>query len=343
MNRSFIPPGLFLWFPIVAMMNYSAVAFAQSASPVRIDFGTVISGSYLPKRVTVTNTGEVAIRPQSTLRPCQYDVCARFETRWTTHWSPGDEGWVKPGDSCVYEIAPWMSYSGVRREAAVPVTFLDVDGVAVHTQVEVMANTRFNTVAFPDRVDLGVVGAGATAEASITVTHYADDTWKILRVRDDSDELDTAFQEIQRDGETVKYLITVRLSENRRCGEISEYLTVETNDIQLTEFRLYVHGRITPALRKPIVKMSPPAKGVIRALVILQTETPMTIRDIESLQHPDRIAYDYLNSGPGDRKRHLVHASIPDDGDYGDLTDAILVKFSRRREPVKVDLSFPLR
>lgn len=135
----------------------------------------------------------------------------------------------------------------------------------------------------------------------------------------------------------------MRLAENRRCVEISEYLTVETNDIQLAEFRLYVQGEITPAVGKPIVKMPPPRKGMIRALVILQTETPTTIRDIESLQHPDHITYDYSNSGPGSRRLHLVHASIPDNEDQVDLTDAILVKFSHHREPVKVVLNFPLR
>ena len=129
-----------------------------------------------------------------------------------------------------------MSYPRIRREAVIPVTFIDVNGVPAPTQVAVMANVRFNTVAFPDRVNFGVVGEGAEAEARIAVSHCADDTWKILRVGDDCDELETSFQEIQRDGETVKYLITVRLAENRRCGEISEYLTLETNDIQLAEF-----------------------------------------------------------------------------------------------------------
>lgn len=144
-------------------------------------------------------------------------------------------------------------------------------------QLRVRGNIRGDIVFNPGQIEINNFNQGEAKSAEALIHYAGSENWKIVDVKSSLDFLRAKLQQVERKNGSVKYKLTVTVTDQCPAGLIRDQLTIMTNDSTRRELRL-------PFLAHAVEKLS-----VSPAEVLFAPSQPAKIRLIVRSKQPFQI------------------------------------------------------
>jgi hypothetical protein len=195
------------------------------------DFGSVPKGQILMHPFRIANNTDRPVQISST-----GVSCGCVTTRVV-------QNYLQPGqETAIIAYMDTNRFSGTRT-VTIYVRFANQPEVRLWVQ----ANSREDITFSPDNLNFGQVKFGTTPESKITVSFLGGQT-KILEMKSDSNYVQPAITELQRNNGETAYEISAKLRKDTPAGKWFTDIWLKTNNSSMPRLRIPVTVEVESAL-----------------------------------------------------------------------------------------------
>ncbi len=265
---------------LCAMIALSTcAAHAQSLNDVinpaqrHHDFGAVPRAGKFEHRFEIHNPYQVPMQLQGVRTSCGCTTPTLPETV------------VQPGQS-VPLITKFNSDNlQLNGQKKATVTLTISSPISAELQFTVAGYIRTDIVVTPVEAAFGSMAEGIPKKLELAVNYAGRSDWQIVKLSSPFSFVKADFQEVERQGNHVKYLIHVGIEGDAPDGYLENLLVAHTNDRRLTSFPI----RVTATVEKPL-EFSPANVALkeikpnesIEQLLVIKWKGKFQIKDITS-------------------------------------------------------------
>ncbi|MCA8993787.1 MAG: DUF1573 domain-containing protein [Planctomycetaceae bacterium] len=286
-----------------------------------IEFGTIARGAEVYQYVTVENLYKEDVTLSSVGTSCS---CANAQS---------DKRVLKTHEKATIAVKmDTKNHVGKKNSNLdVSVTF---DGVHFKSvRVPIHAFIRSDIVVSPDNAGFGRVMAGTGAEKTMDITYAGRSDWKINSVRSGSEFVTADVQEVSRGGGKVKYQLTLHLLPNAPIGNLTDRVTLMTDDQANPEFPLTVDASVEADIvaSPAIVNFGDMEAGSQKTVpVVLKGLQPFEIAKIEV---DSSLNCFRMKESQGNKTVHVIPLTITAPAESGEYEEVFTVTVPGRAEP----------
>lgn len=304
--------GLLGWLIVLQAEVHSQQWASKLFTDKHHDFGTVGRNAKAEFGFTFTNPFEEDLRISSVRSSCG---CTK-PTISKSIWRPGEKGEI---------LAQFNTTSFIGHKQAMITVVIDRPYYA-EVQLTVSGNIRSDIVTEPGEVRFGDVDVGQKREIPVKISHAGRTDWKITDVRGNCEHLEVRMDPPARQGGTVIYTLRVRLRDDTPVGEITDELTIVTNDGRSDHFVMPVSARVlAPVTITPkLVALGPIKNGTTaKQKLVVRGNKPFSITAIDCSD-----ARFQFTIPPGEKPIHVVPFEFQGNTQGGAFQQTVLIRTS---------------
>jgi hypothetical protein len=230
------------------------------------DFGNVARGSRAEYAFELVNNTDSVL----------HIAAARSSCGCTNPIVPKDT--LKPREhGSVNAVLNTIGFTGAK---SATITIVIDQPYYAELQLSVRGYIRSDVVLDPAEVNFAEAPQATEQQAQVKLTYAGRSDWRIRDVQSSNEHLQAAVSEQSRGNGQVEYLLTVNLLPTMPVGDFVDFLTLSTDDRNLSSVRVPIRGRILSDLT-----VSPASVGI----GALQSSDRITKRLIVKAEEPFRV------------------------------------------------------
>ncbi len=294
----------------------SSVCFAQAWAREMFtgldhDFGTVPRGAKTEYEFKFTNKFKEDVHVASVRTSCQCTLPR-----------------IGKGDLKTYQegsiIAEFNTRAFVGARAAVITVVFDRPYYA-EVQLNVKGNIRSDIVPEPGEVQFGEVDQGSEKLTAVKISYAGTANWEIKDVRSANQHLAVILDAKTKKAGRTEYNLQVRLKADAPAGEISDEITLVTNEPQFNLVTVPVRANVIPPLSMPLsVELGTIKPGKVeKNRVFIKSKQPFKVEKIEC--EDERFVFSVPT---GEKTAHFIPFEFKTDDKLGAFRQKITVHTS---------------
>lgn len=260
------------------------------------DFGTVARGASVVHKIKLKNVWQPTVQISGVATSCQC-ISARVVDNKQT---------LASLDTAEIELTVNTRQYSRDRQVNLTVTFAAPNFVQVVIPVHVYIRT--DVVLEPGSVNFGSLTMGEAQERHAKIDYAGQGNWQIVKAESKNPNLEVAVKETFRDpnGGRVQYDLVVKSLAKLEPGELREYITLTTTDVNTPTIPILVEGRVDAEF---VVTPNPLVAGNLRPgdqkviNVVIRSRKPFAVEKIESESGSEAFQIRL----PAKDKQNLVH------------------------------------
>ena len=287
----------------------------------KVDFGVIATGSEAKKVVKLTNVYDSTVEIESVTTTCGCSAATLGKKI------------LQPGESASVEIKMNTHKFRQKKEPWLVIQFKRPRRVS--TRVPIKAYIRTDVVFNPGAIRFGKVDFGKEGTAVVDIAYAGRPDWDIEHIKIANENLTATLSPPQTGPGTIKFKLTMTLSDKAKAGNLRDVVTLVTNDKSNPYVPLMVEGVVLPDIwvTPPTVNVRPLAVGQgTKFQVVVRGNKPFQIEDVAFASMTDS----FKASLP--TKASVLHQipmefSAPDRP--GRFAEDVVVKVQGRSDPLR--------
>lgn len=322
-------------FLLGAVVSVSTVSLAQDRelnwaekmfSELRHDFGTVARGADVRHYIVVTNIYQEDIEIVDVDTTCGCTAAKPDKTLLKTH------------EKANIEVKMNTTKFMRQKDSNVDVTLRFNGQYTKSVRVPISAYIRSDVVVTPGNADFGSIELGQGGVQNIEIAYAGREDWKIRDVRIGNDHIVAQLKETTRGAGQVKYQLAVQVGKDAPLGNITDQITLITDDANSPEVPIRVIAKVEPDIvvtpaSFPLGKLAPGQQKTFN--VVLRGKRPFAIQGVECDANPD--CFEVMQLSQDAKTVHVVPFRVTAPAKMGEFEENFTVSIAGRKVPLTFD------